>query len=294
MIRGRSAAHLPLRIELPTHPSLLPRALAPFLARPGPQFNVADTHRSRAPLAVARAVLAAFSAAGKPAPQVCAHYSLAVRGGDPDAFAGFLAELGALDVPSGPDGEPGPRPTVLLVSGSGGGHVAGHDSLAVLRALRPHLDPARTPGIFVAFDPYPPDPRLRNAERDRLLAKLGTGLVIGAALQFGTDLRLLDGALPWLRGLPLGEVHGSWFYPTLALLERLRERPIPGVRPGAFLEGGLRGARRCARGLARAYGEEGVVPIVQAPGGWLGEGELRRAEALLRGQRGVGRGDEED
>ena len=48
----------------------------------------------------------------------------------------------------------------------------------------------------------PPKPSDRTQERDRLLAKLETGMVQKIYFQFGSDLELLQSSLEWLASLP--------------------------------------------------------------------------------------------
>ena len=58
------------------------------------------------------------------------------------------------------------------------------------------------PKIAVAFNLSPPKPSDRTQERDRLLAKLETGMVQKIYFQFGSDLELLQSSLEWLASLP--------------------------------------------------------------------------------------------
>jgi hypothetical protein len=139
--------------------------------------------------------------------------------------------------------------------------------------------------LYVAFNPFFPDPAEREAERGRLRAKLATGLVTGGvALQFGDDAGLLEEGLQFLRrpGVlgPRGRVLGSVFVPTKRFLAQMRFRPWAGVFLGDDYLGSVEGAREKTGGLLRVYRKYGVLPLVETS--VADEGALESAEALLR------------
>jgi len=151
----------------------------------------------------------------------------------------------------------------------------------------PHLPP-----LYVAFNPYFPDPHDRRAERDRLRAKLATGLVTGGvALQFGGDAGLADAALAFLRRPdvlgPRGRVLGSVFVPTKRFLAQMRFRPWYGVFLGG---GGGGGGGRAETGEAGAGGRDERVDGKKDEGGFLSSVEAaeRATAALLRQYRAHG------
>ena len=76
---------------------------------------------------------------------------------------------------------------------------------------------------YACFNPYLPDSKDRQQERDRLKAKLDSNVLSGIYLQMGADLSLLDSGLRFLRSAVQAAqqdrsrpvtIHGSVFVPT--------------------------------------------------------------------------------
>ncbi|KAJ1410773.1 hypothetical protein B484DRAFT_366824 [Ochromonadaceae sp. CCMP2298] len=178
-----------------------------------------------------------------PGSHICVHYSMknnkSKRAPDTvDALRSFLCAAPAHGIDE-----------VMVVSGGGRDKIAAN-SLYCLQQLAqqqqqqqgvlspfPPTSPTPTtispifPPISVAFNPYLPNEEQRQEERDRLVAKLDTGLVSRVYLQFGTDAALLEEGLRFLQGHKEGQggpvdVVGSVFLPSKQLLARFRFRPV--------------------------------------------------------------------
>jgi hypothetical protein len=227
--------------------------------------------------------------------EICLHYSLKLQGGRGDEsvrrLSGFLERaarlLGARNADGGsltPDPNAPPRCSVLLVSGSGDPRRRPKGQLCTVEALERLAEarkknpapPSALPPLYVAFNPYFPDPQEREQEQQRLRRKLATGLVTGGvALQFGADANLLEKGLAFLRGEEDGDgggnsgtttttILGSIFLPTKRFLAQMRFRPWRGVflKEAGFLES-VEEAERCCAATLRVYRAFGVVPLVE-------------------------------
>jgi len=336
----------PYRVEYGAAGPPSSAALASFLSRHRGRIaavHVANKDAGDRLLERAEALLSALggpaaAAAAAPPPssfatEVCLHYSLKLQGGRGDeavrrlsAFLERAARLGG----GGGDGAGGgsaaatttnPRCccSVLLVSGSGDpsrrpkGQLCAAEALERLAAERASKaaagggePPPPLPRLYVAFNPYFPDPRDRERERARLRRKLDTGLVTGGvALQFGADPELLAEGLAFLRQAAAAAgtaaaatLVGSVFLPTKRFLAQMRFRPWRGVflseeGSGGFLDSTESAERRVAAVL-RVYARWGVVPLVETAlavdddeeeGGEhekAKQNSLAAAEALLR------------
>jgi hypothetical protein len=289
-------------------------ALGPFAARallasPGRTvtcFHVANKDKGDRLLdAGARLAMAAPSSLS-----CCLHYSLKFQGRGDEAVRRLLEFLDRAARLGGGDD----RCSVLLVSGGGDPAKRPKSQLCSAEALERVRDalafsPKRSlPPIFVAFNPYFPDPVDRERERARLRRKLATGLVGagGVALQFGSDPKLLAEGLAFLRRDDVlgerGTILGSIFMPTKRFLAGMRFRPWRGVflssssaaGEGQEEEGYLDSvdaAERVTAELLEVYERYRVEPLVETA--VLDEAGLAAAEALLqRRPRRVG-GEEE-
>ncbi len=88
----------------------------------------------------------------------------------------------------------------------------------------------KQPKIGIAFSPYILDKDGKMEERERLTAKLETGLVEDIWLQFGGDAKRLREELTWLtKTHPNYTLYGSMFVPTPQWLARFRFRPWNGI-----------------------------------------------------------------
>lgn len=200
--------------------------------------------------------------------------------------------------------------SVLLVSGSGKKRplntVTALDSLF---STAPVV--ARDMPIFVAFNPYLPDPADLAVEYDRLRAKVTThpGRVAGIYLQMGSDMQALEKGLDHVAclaeeireagaGKEAGKteveieglggnidpskrltIYGSVFIPSKKLLAQMRFRPWNGVfLSDEYLES-VQGAETVTRQLLEMYHKRGVVPLVESA--VKDDKELARVEELL-------------
>jgi len=75
-----------------------------------------------------------------------------------------------------------------------------NDSLSLLRSLQGR-GPKGLPLLHCAFNPYLVDEKQREQEYNRLRSKLETGVCSGVWLQIGSDLKLLEKGLAFIRSL---------------------------------------------------------------------------------------------
>lgn len=178
---------------------------------------------------------------------------------------------------------------------SGGGPKKKVNTVSLLEAIRRSALPPPLP-IYVAFNPYLPFPEDLETEKQRLVAKLSSGLVSGVYLQMGTDLARLRAGLECLReaaraagfvggiggegaaaaaGTVLGAkrprsseerlpVFGSIFLPTPQLLAQMKFRPWNGVFLSDRYLGGVAEAEKISREILDTYREFGVIPLVES------------------------------
>jgi hypothetical protein len=174
--------------------------------------------------------------------------------------------------------------------------------------------PGQLPDLYVAFNPYLPDPQQHAAELARLEPKLATGRVAGVYLQMGTDLTRLTSGLQHLHHLleqqqqqrpqqhsssqeaqqlgkaaeqqqqPAGQtlcvVYGSVFLPTPRLLAQMRFRPWNGVFLSEEYLSSVPAADSITRQLLRVYAAHGVVPLVESA--VKREADMQQLQELLQ------------
>jgi hypothetical protein len=149
---------------------------------------------------------------------------------------------------------------------------------------RGRKQPNQLPDMYVAFNPYLPDPQQHAAELARLEKKMATGQVGGVYLQMGTDLTRLTSGLQHLQHLIKQQqqssqggaeehqqqqqtpcvIYGSVFLPTPRLLAQMRFRPWNGVFLSEEYLSGVPAAESITRQLLQVYASHGVVPLVES------------------------------
>jgi len=253
------------------------------------------------------------------ASSICVHYSLKYnRKGGPDAaYARFHDTLRSLSQYH----RNGTSTEVLVVSGSGKKPNSFLDAIDALRRLRDdyndgdgdHIDKdggcnqstmsverrgKMIPKIAVAFNPFFSDPCDRDRERNRLIAKLDTGMVSKIYLQFGSDLKLLRSSLDWLASLSTEwkshvdyddnrcsntalELCGSIFIPSPKLIAQQKFRPWNGVFLSDDFLSSPQDARRIVLEMIMLYRHYAVELLIEAPGVRNGK-DLDLVTALLQ------------
>lgn len=207
-----------------------------------------------------------------PDSSVCVHYSAKYNKSrqQDGALSLFQCFMQDMDQKEG-DSE------VLLITGSG--DKGKFNSLSGLQRIQ---SPYSTP-IAVAFNPFFPDSKDMEAEKDRLLGKLATQQVKTVYFQFGTDLQRLREALDWLETLKFEygvEVCGSIFLPTKKLIAQQKFRPWNGVfLTEEFLES-EEGARGIVLEMMRLYDSYDRKILIEAPG-VRNEKDMALVESLL-------------
>lgn len=164
-----------------------------------------------------------------------------------DALARFVAHLVKAE-------EAGVR-QFLIVSGN---PTPEFDSLLGLDSL----DLLPTQSIsYCVYNPYL-DGADAAREDERLVKKLGHTRLAGVYLQMGTDRGRLERGIRRIRSIRDEIlVIGSLPVPNEAMLIRLKDRPLHGVRLGGTFFDSVAAANNEARTLALAYAELGIEPL---------------------------------
>jgi hypothetical protein len=156
---------------------------------------------------------------------------------------------------------------VLLVSGSIKSDV--WNSAIALQKLTQDSTIEHKQRVAVAYNPFLPDTKERDLERQTLETKLQTGRVSKVYLQFGVDLELLQEALDYLSLSPASQgipIAASMFLPTAKLIAQQRFRPWKGVFLSDKFLSGPDKARQVIVDLLRLYKKYDVEVLFEAPG----------------------------
>jgi len=217
---------------------------------------------------------------------LCVHYSLKhQRSQGEDAvekFVGFCQKAESVGVAR-----------ILLVTGPRGPRK---DTPHVLEKL------ARSPRrqsalgsvrLGVAFNACLPTEQERVEEQRRLVRILKTGLVKDVWLNLGSDVRLLEEGISFVRAAAAEfmdsssdvQILGSVLLPNPAQLKQMRERPWGGVHLGEEYLSSLAGMKRCTQSILKLYGSEGVQPLVESK--VRNEEDICSLENLLQSLRHV-------
>ncbi|CAE7483471.1 RDH14 [Symbiodinium pilosum] len=188
-----------------------------------------------------------------PSVEVTVHYSLKhqSRKNPAEAFREWCHEAASIGVRR-----------VLLVTGPRGPR---QDTVSVLSRLGRSVDGLR---LGVAFNACLPTEAEREAERQRLVQKLRTGLVHDIWLNTGVDEDLLRSGIAFVKSTcdKLGvkpDMFASAMLPSEGQLQQMRERPWNGVQ---FSEEFLSSVEGMGSATSRALGvfrETGVEPIIE-------------------------------
>jgi len=129
-----------------------------------------------------------------------------------------------------------------------------------------------------------------HEEQRRLVRKLKTGLVEDVWLNCGSDVRLLEEGISFVRAAAASmhnssdvQILGSVLLPNPAQLQQMRERPWNGVHFSEEYLGSLAGMERCTQSILKLYGSEGVQPIVESK--VRNEADICSLENLLQSLR---------
>lgn len=152
---------------------------------------------------------------------------------------------------------------VLLVTGPNGPR---HDAVRVLQQLGRPVSGLR---YGVAFNACLPSEAAREAERQRLVQKLRTGVVQDVWLNTGVDEDLLREGIQFVRetSTRLGvqvELFASAMLPSVAQLQQMRERPWNGVQFSEEFLSSLRGMAQATSKALDVFRDNGVEPIVES------------------------------
>jgi hypothetical protein len=210
---------------------------------------------------------------------LCVHYSLKHQRSQGDAvdnFASFCHKAKSVGVAR-----------ILLVTGPRGPRV---DTPQVLEKLARRQFALGSLRLGVAFNACLPTEQERVEEQRRLVRKLKTGLVEDVWLNCGSDVRLLEEGISFVRAAAASmnnssdvQILGSVLLPNPAQLQQMRERPWNGVHFGEEYLSSLAGMERCTQSILKLYGSEGVQPIVESK--VRNEADICSLENLLQSLR---------
>ena len=113
---------------------------------------------------------------------------------------------------------------ILLVSGSN--KKKNFDSVDVLSYLKKEKDLKVKLGI--AYNPYLKEYYNISSERERLERKISTGLIKSIWFQYGTDIKVLQNEVTYLKKIAKNEklnLFGSLFIPSKQFIARFKFRP---------------------------------------------------------------------
>ncbi|HTK05497.1 MAG TPA: hypothetical protein VL500_07965 [Candidatus Eisenbacteria bacterium] len=211
----------------------VPAAVAALAHRGITAVNVTDTSREIDPVAIGRRLLTENPGLDVMVHLSAKHSESASPAASRNAFSRRLADCMDAKIRK-----------VLIVSGHPKGEF---DSLAALEVLD-----AEGFGIdaYCVHNPFLEGTAL-DEENARITRKLGNGLVRGVCFQIGTDLGAIARASTFLRSMRYDiELLGSVPIPDTAMLERLKTKPLFGVRlPETYLASAQEAARMTSETL---------------------------------------------
>ncbi len=151
---------------------------------------------------------------------------------------------------------------ILLVSGSN--KKKNFDTLNVLNNIKKEKYLKFKLGI--AYNPYLKKYYKVTAERERLENKLSSGLINSIWLQFGTDIKILQNEVTYLKKTMQYEklnLFGSLLIPSKQFISRFKFRPWKGVYISEKFLYSLEDFYDFTRDLICFYEENNIIPIIE-------------------------------
>ncbi len=152
---------------------------------------------------------------------------------------------------------------ILLVSGSN--KKKNFDSIDVLGYLKKEKNVKVKLGI--AFNPYLKKYYKITSERDRFERKISTGLINSIWFQYGTDIKVLENELSYLKKVSKDEkfnLFGSLFIPSKQFIARFKFRPWKEVHISEKFLYSLENFFGFTRDLVSFYKKNNITPIIES------------------------------
>ena len=158
---------------------------------------------------------------------------------------------------------------ILLISGSN--KKKNFEVLDVINKLR--IEKNLNVKIGIAYNPYLMNYFNNNHERERLEKKVSSGLVKSIWLQFGTDMKLLEKEVEYLKKLNTKyslnmnyqniKIYGSVLIPSKQFISRFKFRPWKGVYISDKYLNSLGNFNAFAKDLIQIYLDNNICPIIE-------------------------------
>ena len=152
---------------------------------------------------------------------------------------------------------------ILLVSGSN--KKKNFDSLNVLSKIKDEKNLKVKLGI--AYNPYLKKYYNDTSERERLEGKLSSGLINSIWFQYGTDIKVLENELNYLKTVIKYEkinLFGSLLIPSKQLIARFKFRPWKGVYISERFLCSLDAFNDFTGDLVNFYKNNNITPVIES------------------------------
>ena len=151
---------------------------------------------------------------------------------------------------------------ILLVSGSN--KKKDFDAINVLGFLKTEKN--LKPKLGIAFNPYLKKYYNEHSERKRFEKKISTGLINSIWLQFGTDIKVLEREVAYLKKNDQYyelNLFGSLLIPSKQFIARFKFRPWKGVHISERFLYSLEDFYSFTRDLVSFYRSNNITPIIE-------------------------------
>ena len=152
---------------------------------------------------------------------------------------------------------------ILLISGS---HKKKHfDSVNVLSKIKE--EKTIKVKLGVAYNPYLKKYYDDTSERERINRKLSSGLINSIWLQYGTDIKVLENEVNYLKTLAKYEkinLFGSLLIPSKQFIARFKFRPWKGVYISEKFLGTLDAFHDFTGDLVNFYINNNITPVIES------------------------------
>ena len=152
---------------------------------------------------------------------------------------------------------------ILLVSGSN--KKKNFDVINVLRKIKEEKSLKVKLGI--AYNPYLKKYYNDTSEKERLDMKLSSGLINSIWLQYGTDIKVLQNEVNYLKKLAKFEkinLFGSLFIPSKQFIARFKFRPWKGVHISEKCLSSLDDFYGFTNDLVSFYKKHNITPVIES------------------------------
>ena len=152
---------------------------------------------------------------------------------------------------------------ILLVSGSN--KKKNFDSIDVLGYLKKEKN--IKPKLGIAFNPYLKKYYMIYSERERFERKISTGLINSIWFQYGTDIKVLESELNYVKKVAKDEklnLYGSLFIPSKQFIARFKFRPWKQVYISEKFLYSLENFYDFTSDLVSFYKKNKIIPIIES------------------------------